>query len=163
MSQDFTPYGANTSVKATNTTYLRSRDYQTQYGRFISMDSYGVWNKYNFADANPINNIDPSGHLPGSWAGLLFGLATAGVAAFDQYYLSSHLQGKAKTIEKSILIGTEALALPFAYKGLGKLAGLTDLSLLAASATGLAGHLTDSHGANTASFILNNIAIVGAL
>ena len=72
----------------------------------------------------------------------------------------SEKSGSYQTIEKSILIGAEVLALPFSYKGLGKLAGLTDLTLLASSATGLAGHLTDSHGANTASFILNNIAIV---
>ena len=176
MSQDFTPYGVNTAPnvtnnfgyngeyrdRVTNNIHLGNREY-SEDGDFTSMDSYGVWNKYNFADANPINNIDPSGHLPGSWAGLFFGLASAGVAAFDQYYLSSHLHGQAKTIEKSILIGTEASAfLLFAYqrKRVGRFAGLTGLALLASSVTGLVGHCTHSHGANTASLVLNTAAIV---
>ncbi|WP_151194157.1 RHS repeat-associated core domain-containing protein [Cysteiniphilum sp. JM-1] len=97
---DYQAYGAHSDTLNTNVAtnfsyngeyqdpssdlvYLRSRDYDAGTQRFITQDSANVWNKYNFADSNPIMNIDPSGHMP-AWlnytlniAGFFGGIAAA--------------------------------------------------------------------------------------
>ncbi|WP_192483471.1 MULTISPECIES: RHS repeat domain-containing protein [Cysteiniphilum] len=45
-----------------NTVYLKARDYDPTSARFLSRDSYDVWNHYSYADSDPVNKIDPSGH-----------------------------------------------------------------------------------------------------
>ncbi|WP_151194160.1 RHS repeat-associated core domain-containing protein [Cysteiniphilum sp. JM-1] len=59
--------------------YLRARDYDAGKQRFIAQDSANVWNKYNFADSNPIMNIDPSGHLSKEGWNTLIGITLIGL------------------------------------------------------------------------------------
>ena len=50
--------------------YLRARYMNPAIGRFVTMDSFAGWNrdpyslhKYLYAHANPVNMVDPSGHM----------------------------------------------------------------------------------------------------
>lgn len=74
--------------------YLRARYYSPQLSRFLTMDTFPgltqqplTLNKYLYADANPINRVDPSGNLSGdikelNVSGLIIGqLARTGTTA----------------------------------------------------------------------------------
>ena len=63
---------------ATQLLYLKTRDYQPNHQHFLTMDSYPVWNKYNFADADPINNSDPTGHMSQLVSGVFLTLSALG-------------------------------------------------------------------------------------
>jgi RHS repeat-associated protein len=41
--------------------YLRARWYAPETGRFISRDPFPVMNRWLYADANPVNRVDPTG------------------------------------------------------------------------------------------------------
>ncbi|WP_440617275.1 RHS repeat-associated core domain-containing protein [Cysteiniphilum sp. 6C5] len=71
-------YNGEYQDPASDLVYLRARDYDAGTQRFIAQDSANVWNKYNFADSNPIMNIDPSGHMPAWLNYTLNGLGIAG-------------------------------------------------------------------------------------
>lgn len=43
--------------------YLNARYYDPELMCFISRDSYDLSNRYNYADGNPVSNIDPGGHM----------------------------------------------------------------------------------------------------
>lgn len=51
----------------THLTDFRARNYNSNYQRFMTMDSYPVWNKYSYSDADPVNHIDPTGHNAKQW------------------------------------------------------------------------------------------------
>ena len=65
--------------------YLRARDYDPKTGRFISMDEHPgsqriplTLNKYLYANADPVNHVDPSGYF--GIGGFSFG---GGLASFN--------------------------------------------------------------------------------
>ncbi|WP_119344032.1 RHS repeat-associated core domain-containing protein [Facilibium subflavum] len=59
--------------------YLRSRYYNPSTQSFITQDNHiNQWNRYNFSDDNPIQNIDPTGHS--AWDS--FALSSAILATF---------------------------------------------------------------------------------
>ncbi len=74
----------------TNLVYLRARFYNPKLMHFMNADTVDTNNPYSFGNGDPINNIDPSGHLSeeARWgigiAGVLIGIggAVASIASF---------------------------------------------------------------------------------
>ena len=61
VGQHFT-FNGQYQDPATGLVDLKARSYDPVTQRFISQDSYPLWNRYNFANADPINHVDPTGH-----------------------------------------------------------------------------------------------------
>ena len=61
---------------ASRLVYLRSRDYDPATRHFISRDHRLLWNRYRFADADPVNKTDPNGE---NAAGEVMGYIAFGV------------------------------------------------------------------------------------
>uniref|UniRef100_UPI001AAD04A5 RHS repeat-associated core domain-containing protein n=1 Tax=Facilibium subflavum TaxID=2219058 RepID=UPI001AAD04A5 len=99
--------------------YLRARDYNVFLSRFNVRDSKtNEWNKYNFANANPVLNIDPSGHKAlKKWAkGLIITGATLAALAFmgisfglEYYYFGKSLYREAEDLKLSLVNVSERL------------------------------------------------------
>ncbi|WP_203385238.1 RHS repeat domain-containing protein, partial [Cysteiniphilum marinum] len=68
-ANNFTYKGEYQDVDS-NIVYLKARDYDPVSARFLSRDSYDVWNHYSYADSDPVNKIDPSGHVA-QWIGAM--------------------------------------------------------------------------------------------
>jgi RHS repeat-associated protein len=65
-----TPYGYTGEYTSNDLVYLRARHYDPGMGRFLTRDTWGgnysqplTINRWNYTEANPINWIDPTGHI----------------------------------------------------------------------------------------------------
>ncbi len=65
-SEVYTFDGAYTD-KEDNTIYLRARNFSPIAMRFISQDSYGLFNRYRGFDNDPVSKVDKSGHNAFKW------------------------------------------------------------------------------------------------
>ncbi|WP_203368726.1 RHS repeat domain-containing protein [Cysteiniphilum marinum] len=77
-ANNFTYKGEYQDVDS-NIVYLKARDYDPASARFLSRDSYDVWNHYSYADSDPVNKVDPSGHNTIVYSGLDLGVNIAGI------------------------------------------------------------------------------------
>ena len=106
-------YGSGYYDTESNLQYMGARYYSADIGRFMAQDSYDLINRYNYANANPIMNIDPDGHMAawvnytlnsvGVFFGVLGALFTGGSSIGVATGLSGALSGLAG-------IGSEVLA-----------------------------------------------------
>ena len=83
---------------STGLLYLNARFYDPQTGRFISRDTYrgapnhaGTWHLYAYCANNPVNYVDPSGHLAIS-AGAIAAASAAMIAAIAHMNTSQFKQ-----------------------------------------------------------------------
>ena len=79
VSENFVGFAFNGEEQSQRTglQYLRVRYYDSSSGNFISMDSYEgsilsplSQNRYTYAENDPVNNFDPSGHAAASSKGI---------------------------------------------------------------------------------------------
>ncbi len=76
--------------------YMNARYYDPETGRFISQDTYrgtgeAFWHLYLYCDSDPVNHIDPTGHIAANVIGLIIG---AVIGAVGGYYLANWLAKK---------------------------------------------------------------------
>ncbi len=64
LTLQYDAYSFDSEYKDTegNLIYLRARSYDPKIARFISQDSYGLYNRYRGFNNNPITAVDPNGH-----------------------------------------------------------------------------------------------------
>ncbi|WP_203249917.1 RHS repeat domain-containing protein [Cysteiniphilum marinum] len=62
MVKSLFAYDGECQDQASQLIYLHARFYNPELMRFVQRDSYDLFNRYSFANDDPINKIDPSGH-----------------------------------------------------------------------------------------------------
>ncbi|WP_192483469.1 MULTISPECIES: RHS repeat-associated core domain-containing protein [Cysteiniphilum] len=115
-ANNFTYKGEYQDVDS-NIVYLKARDYDPTSARFLSRDSYDVWNHYSYADSDPVNKIDPSGHLSqGTKTALNIGIYIIGMlgmilsdGAIGAYFSSAN--GLSKAFGFGVMVGKNEVAM----------------------------------------------------
>ncbi|WP_169710281.1 RHS repeat-associated core domain-containing protein [Fangia hongkongensis] len=62
LSSDTYQFAGEYQDSEDNAIYLRARYYNPQQNRFVSQDTYGLFNRYAYVGGQVINDIDPTGH-----------------------------------------------------------------------------------------------------
>ncbi len=63
LSTDTYGYNNNQNDYESGTIYMKSRNFNAKAARFISQDSYPLFQRYSAFSGNPISNIDPLGKV----------------------------------------------------------------------------------------------------
>lgn len=88
---------------ATGLVYLRTRNYHPVLMRFCTMDSVQQDNRYAYARGNPLNLVDPSGHME---TGEIIGLVAGAVVGLVATVVTGGVAGAAA----AAVFGTESIA-----------------------------------------------------
>jgi RHS repeat-associated protein len=119
-SYTFTGYGLD---QRTSLYYAKARYYRPEIGRFMSQDTWGgsAWapwtqNRYSYVGGNPVNYVDPTGHIARRYDGggggsdedvvkLLVGLEQAGGGEFSTV-IAAHELGISRDVVEKVAYGT---------------------------------------------------------
>ena len=110
----------------TGTQHLAVRTYAPDRFGFTSLDTEELQNKYGYADANPIMNVDPTGHF--AWNDVFNGIVIGAALLFSVVTAGSGL-GMAFTAGSGLVATITANAASFAFGGLSLLAGATGTAI----------------------------------
>jgi RHS repeat-associated protein len=124
----------------TGTQHLHARTFDPVTARFTTLDPTALHNRYAFADANPVMNVDPSGHI--SVADIVNYSIIGATVLFAAFTLGTFALAVASGGSSLALTGAAAAA-----------AGKTATALSWVSAVGLA---ADGVGAITATLLVVN-------
>lgn len=147
LSQSFL-YNGELTDPDTQLVYMRARDYDPSIERFTTMDTYHVWNRYNFSDADPINKFDPSGHLS-QWDAAFIGIDAVAIAIDVLFITGGVAFGAAKeTVGKAFAVGIALSVVDLGSSAID-IAAITHKDNRALQATNIAGAMLTTV-ANTA-------------
>jgi len=110
----------------TGTQHLAVRTYASDRFGFTSLDTEALQNKYGYADANPIMNVDPTGHF--AWNDVFNGIVIGAAVLFSVVTAGSTL-GMAFPAGVSLATTITTNAASFAFGGLSLLAGATGTAI----------------------------------
>lgn len=101
-------YNGEESNEVTGLQYLRARYYDTELGSFITIDTYLgslenaiSQNRYTYANNDPVNNIDPSGHYSVNVNGTSQYYQTTGLNELRDYMTAAALWAGQVTAQSS--------------------------------------------------------------
>ena len=86
-------YGSGYYDPESKLQYMGARYYSADSHRFMAQDSYNLLNRYNYANANPVMNYDPDGHMSISNKGITYGLNIATIAISSAAIMNPEVGG----------------------------------------------------------------------
>ena len=120
--------------KQTGLVYLRSRFYHPQLRRFITRDELNVDNRYAYALANPVKNIDPSGHSVGGIINYIIGgffalAGGAGIIASAVFAVPISIAASAATMISGLSMIAAQIAADAGSKSTAKIMRIVDFAM----------------------------------
>ncbi len=168
--KDDTDFTWNQELKEPETglTYLRHRFHHPELRRFITRDNVHLDNRYAYAHGDPINYIDPTGHLSKKPFNYILGAATIGAAILGLLFA---IPSMGASVAAAGVFDAEALTLGAIFYTVGAVAPaisaasftLAGASLIASQAELDAGNKAVAHDLKLVSLVSGGVGAAFAL